>query len=146
MRKIQVYSIRLTRFYIVLIALIPLWIVIPVLLQIYGGYQAIAVLAGLGLLTGTALIAQRIARKEITLSITDNTVLFDEISVPVHTIATIKINKTGIGTTAIEFNLKTGEKSILTLPNYNGNAEKAIKFVEENLPDVEQVIPEDLLG
>lgn len=144
--SIQVFSIRLGRFYFILIALVPLWIVIPVLLQLYGGYQAIAVIAGLALLTITAIIAQKISRKQIGLNIENNTVSFDDTSILTQDILNIKINKSGIGMSAIEFNLKSGKKIVLNLPNYKGNADLAIAFIEKNLPEIEQIKPVDLLG
>ena len=47
---------------------------------------------------------------------------------------------------AIEFNLKTGKKISLNLPNLKRNSDKGIAFVEKNLVEIEFIAPEDLLG
>ena len=143
--SIQVYTIRLKKFYWILLGFAPLWVLITVLFQVLIGGQVLAVIIGLLLLTFTALLAQNIARKQIDFTIEGNTVSFDETTLAIENILHIKIDKTGIGTSSIEFHLKTGEKSVLTLTNLKDNANKAIAFVEKNLPEIEQVKPVDLL-
>lgn len=143
--SIQLYTIRLKRFYVFLIGFAPLWIVIPVLFQELIGNQIVAIIIGLFLLTATAVTAQFLARKETTLAIVNNTVSFDEMSMDIEDIHHIKIDKSGVGTSSIEFHLKTGGKSVMTLTNLKNNANKAIAFVEKNLPEIEQKKPVDLL-
>lgn len=144
--SIPLYTLRVKRFYVFLVVFAPLWIVAPVLLQMYFGYPVLAVILGLILLTVTGLVAQKIARKQIDLTIENNTVSFDEITLEIENIRHIKIDRSGIGTSSIEFHSKTGEKTVLNLTNLKGNANKAIAFVEKNLPEIEQIGPEDLLG
>jgi hypothetical protein len=146
MKSIQVYSIKLNRLYLFLVLLSPLWITVPVIIQRIGGSQIVAIILGLFLLTVTGIIAQKIASKHIDLAVENNTVSYDGISIATKDLQSIKINKTGIGTSSIEFYLKTGGKSVLTLTNLKDNANKAIVFVEKNLPEIEQIGPEDLLG
>src|SRR5690554_4166475 len=130
--SIQLYTIRLKRFYVFLVGFAPLWIVVPVLFQEIIGNQIVAIIIGLILLTVTAVAAQFLARKETTLAIANNTVSFDETSMDIEDILHIKIDK-------------TGEKLVLTLTNLKDNANKAIAFVEKNLPEIEQKKPVDLL-
>lgn len=144
--SIQLISIRLKKFYFVSIVLSPLWIAAPILIQRAGGSQFLAIILGLFILTITGVIAQKIARKITDLKVENKTVSFDDTSLLIQDIKDIKINKSGIGTSAIEFNLKTGKKVILHLINIKGNADKGIAFAEKNLPEIEFIAPEDLLN
>jgi hypothetical protein len=144
--SIKLYALNLNKLYFALVLLSPLWIAVPVFIQRNGGSQILAIIIGLLLLTVTGVIAQKIARKQIELKIEDKTVSFDEISIPTNDLQSIKINKTGIGMSAIEFNLKTGKKISLNLPNLKRNSDKGIAFVEKNLVEIEFIAPEDLLG
>jgi hypothetical protein len=143
--NIQLYAIRLKKLYLAIALLSPIWIVIPVLIQRNGGHQYLVIFLGLVLLTLTGVLAHKVARKPIELVIDDNKVSYDEISIPKKDIQSIKINKSGIGTSAIEFNMKSGEKVVLHLPNLKRNAEKGIAFIEKNLPEIEKIAPVDLL-
>lgn len=141
----RVYSIQLKKLYLAIALLSPIWIVIPVLIQRNGGHQYLVIFLGLILLTLTVVLAQVFARKEIELTVNDNSVSFDETSIDRKDIKSIKINKSGIGNSAIEFILKSGEKVTLHLPNLKRNAEKGIAFFEKVLPEVEKIAPVDLL-
>lgn len=142
---IQLYAIRLKKLYLLIALLSPIWIVIPVLIQMNGGHQYLVIFLGLVLLTLTGVLAHKAARKPIELTVEDNAVSFDGISISKSDIESIKINKSGIGISAIEFNVQKDKKIILHLPNLKDNAEKGIVFVEKNLPDVEIIAPVDLL-
>ncbi|RYM33490.1 hypothetical protein ERX46_11160 [Brumimicrobium glaciale] len=141
----KLYAIRLKKLYLAIALLSPIWIVIPVLIQRNGGHQYLVIFLGLVLLTLTGVLAHRVARKPIELKVDDNKVTYDEISIPKKDIQSININKSGIGISAIEFNMKSGKKVILHLPNLKRNAEKGIAFIEKNLPEIEKIAPVDLL-
>ena len=143
--KIQLYSILLNKLYLFFALLSPIWIVIPILIQRIGGHQYLVIFLGLVLLTITGLLAQRIARKSIILKVENDKINFDDISISKSEIQSIKIDKSGIGISAIEFNVKDDKKVILHLPNLKRNAEKGIAFVEKKLPEMEFVAPVDLL-
>lgn len=142
---IQLYAIQLKKLYLAIALLSPMWIVIPVLIQKNGGHQYLVIFLGLLLLTFTGVLAQKVARKPIELVVENNTVTFDGISISKADIKSIKINKSGIGISAIEFNLKSGEKVVLHLPNLKRNAEKGIAFIDKALPEIEKIAPVDLL-
>ncbi|PWH86442.1 hypothetical protein DIT68_04180 [Brumimicrobium oceani] len=118
---------------------------IPVLIQKNGGHQYLVIFLGLVLLTLTGILAQIIARRKIELAVSDHAVNYEKLSILKNDIQSIKIDKSGIGITAIGFNLKTGKKIVLHLPNLNRNAEKGIAFIEKALPEVEFEAPVDLL-
>ena len=108
-------------------------------------YQYLVIFLGLILLTLTGFLAQKIARKKIEIVVEDNIVSYDGVSIGIKDLKNIKINKSGIGISAIEFNLKSGEKKVLHMPNLKGNAEKGIAFINKALPAIEKIEPEDLL-
>ncbi|WP_109358553.1 hypothetical protein [Brumimicrobium oceani] len=143
--SIQLYAIRLKKLYLAIALLSPIWIVIPVLIQKNGGHQYLVIFLGLVLLTLTGILAQIIARRKIELAVSDHAVNYEKLSILKNDIQSIKIDKSGIGITAIGFNLKTGKKIVLHLPNLNRNAEKGIAFIEKALPEVEFEAPVDLL-
>lgn len=143
--SIQFYTIRLKKFYLLLIGFVPFWAGITVLFEEIGGNRPIAVLLGLGLLTVTAISAHLLARKKSILVIDNNIVSCDETSIPIDSILNIKIKKTGIGNTVVEFYLKPDIKHSFNLSNYKGNTNNVIAFLEHNLPNIERVKPIDLL-
>lgn len=142
---IQLYSIRIKRLYLFIALLAPIWIVIPVVIQYFGGNQYAVIFLGLILLTITLILAQIFARKPIDLTVQNNIISFDEIEIHKDQILDIEINKSGIGMSAIEFNLITEEKITLHLPNLKENAEDGIAFVKKQLPEVKFIAPIDLL-
>lgn len=142
---IQLYSIRIKRLYLFIALLAPIWIVIPVVIQYFGGNQYAVIFLGLILLTITLILAQIFARKPIDLTVQNNIISFDEIEIHKDQILDIEINKSGIGMSAIEFNLITEEKITLHLPNLKENAEDGIAFVKKQLPEVKFIAPVDLL-
>ncbi|WP_107039869.1 hypothetical protein [Brumimicrobium mesophilum] len=143
--SIQLYSIQLKKLYLFIALLSPMWMLIPVLIQMYGGHQYAVIFLGLILLTITLILAQIFARKSVILKVEKETIIYDDISISKSEIQSIKINKSGIGISAIEFNVQNDQKIILHLPNLKGNAEKGIAFIENNLPDVKIIEPVDLL-
>lgn len=143
---IQLYAIRLKKLYLAIALLSPIWIVVPILIQKSGGHQYLVIFLGLILLTLTGVLGQIIARKNIEIVINDSSVIYDDVSILKKDIQSIKIDKSGIGVTAIEFNLNVGKKVVLHLPNLKRNAAKGIAFIEKALPEVEFVAPVDLLS
>ncbi len=143
--RVQLYAIRLRKLYLLIVLLSSIWMVTPVLIQRIGGHQYLVIFLGLILLTLTGFLAQKIARKKIEIVVEDNIVSYDGVSIGIKDLKNIKINKSGIGISAIEFNLKSGEKKVLHMPNLKGNAEKGIAFINKALPEIEKIEPEDLL-
>lgn len=143
--KIQLDAIKLKKLYLTIASLSPIWIAVPILLQKFGLHQYIVVLIGLLLLSLTGVIAQMIARRKIELSADDDSVVYENVRILKKDLVSIKVDKSGIGVTAIVFNLKFGKKEVLHFPNVKDNAQKGIDFIEKATPGVEFIAPVDLL-
>src|SRR5699024_6523293 len=101
--KIQLSAINIKKLYISIVLLSPIWIAVPIFLQKFGLHQYIVVLVGLLLLSHTGVIAQLIAIRKIELSADDDSVVYENVRILKNDLVSIKVDKSGIGVTAIVF-------------------------------------------
>lgn len=133
---IRIYSITLKIFLVIILGLSPIWVLIPVKLGVQMDNKQMAIILSVVLLICSIIIAHIFARKKTNLTITDKEVKFRKTTILIESIHNIKINKTGIGMSAIEFYTITGEKHSFNFPNYKENADKAISFVKNHLTEI----------
>ena len=134
---IQIRSITLKVFLIISFGLTPIWVVFPSIIGAQTDNRTLGIALSVILLAVTIIFAHKYSSRTTELTITDKEVSFRKTTFLIQNIQSIVINKTGIGMSAIEFYLKTGKKYSLNVPNSKGNADLAISFVKNNLPEIE---------
>ena len=134
---IKIYSITLKVFLIIVFGLSPVWVIIPVTLGVQIDNKYAAYILSAFLLVCCVILAHILARQKTDLTITESEVRYRKTSIKIKSVQNIKINKTGIGMSAIEFYMKTGKKHSLNMPNYKGNADRAIEFVTTNITTID---------
>ena len=132
-RILKFKSIVMWKFYLVIFVLSPVSLAIAILYHVQFNSQNTSRLIGVCLFFGSIITAHRVSTTWTELSIGDGKITFHKTKIPIAAIQNYRVNRFGIGMTAIEFTMNSGVVKRINIAGYRTIHSNLINSIDDAL-------------